>query len=447
MGRQRILCAVVALLLGMIWAPPASAFNKEFFGLNGWDPPSSAPWDGQPSGEWGQLGEARIGTWRAGLAWKDIEPNAPTQAEVPGCGDSVAPAGDEPRWHCYTWAGFDSIVENAANEGIRILPYAVESPSWATGDGLQPCNRCPPLTPEARADWRRFLTRAVDRYGQGGIFWQQHPGLDPNLHIKWVQAWNEPNFNTNWCHEPGNLDCRVSAREYGRLVKDTCNAVNGISTDCTGLEPLERRVKVLLAGLPETFQSDDTRMIDFLRNLYRNVPHVKRYFQGVALHPFAIGKEGVRGAILRAKDVMKTYGGWNYHGRKVPIWATEFGWATDGPPDDDCPTKPDCERAPSGVPFVTDWDGQQRRLKRSYRMLANHTSDYHLARAFWFNHQDNYDASAGTWAHYTGLFFRDEYVMSPPKPKPAWCGYIEVVNEFLPEPDTTPPDAACAPPQ
>jgi hypothetical protein len=302
-GGRWILAGVAAVLASMAWAAPASAdVNREFFGLSGWGSTGVTPHD-----DWQQIGDARIGTWRAPLRWLDVEPNPPRDAPG-GCSGENFVDGDG-KYHCYRWGTFDSVVGNAARVGIRVLPYAFESPVWETGSGSPPCIKCPPVTAEQLENWRLFLQRAVARYGEGGDFWEGRPALDQSLYVKWIQAWNEPNFNTNWCHAPGDEDrphgrqCRVSAKEYGQLVKETCNAVKG--TDCVGLEPTDPRTKVLLAGLPQTYQSNDTRMIRFLRNVYAKLPKAKRYFQGVAVHPFATGKEGVRGAVLRAKDAMK----------------------------------------------------------------------------------------------------------------------------------------------
>jgi hypothetical protein len=486
---KRILAAATGLLLSLISAAPASAthVSPEFFGVSGFGAPNTQT-------EWDAVANAGVGTWRANLEWNKVEQNEPV---VEGA-------------HDYNWGPFDMIVERAAmagtlpdTNGIRVLPRLLNAPTWANQakggcTASNPVN-CPPLENQdgdAMQGWLDFAKAAVARYGPcanlntqdegspapAGIcptdsFWELHSEGSgdevPYKPLKWWQVWEEPNFMFRWCRTPqtrpdGEVDCDPSARQYKRFLQDTRDwLLQGNSG-----------IKVLMGGLPNlctgppqcSSNVTNVSQIGYLKAVYKK--GIKSYISAVALHPYATGKEGVRGAILRAKDVMKSYGGWNIGGTKIPIWVTEFGWSTGGPPNDDCPNDP--LPPPSNWPegknnpyppqckgvrydqrgFHTDWEGQKRKLKAVYEMLVKHRSDYHAWRgAIWFSLQDDYSngdlPGSRSWPHYTGLFFRDEYKANPPWPKLAWCGLIGTTNLYLhrsaPKP-STPAGPKCAPP-
>ena len=79
--------------------------------------------------------------------------------------------------------------------GIRVLATVYGSPTWA-----EPTPENPPLG-SALPGFEAFVRAAVERYGAGGTFWEEHPEL-PNLPIEDWQLWNEPNSPFFWKPAP-----------------------------------------------------------------------------------------------------------------------------------------------------------------------------------------------------------------------------------------------------
>ena len=83
--------------------------------------------------------------------------------------------------------------------------------------------------------------------------------------------------------------------------------------------------KVILGGLfgrplqiPPNVQSGD-----FLTRLYRAQP-VKRFFDGVALHPYVADAGAMRAQIENLRRVMRVH-----HDAATPLYVTELGWGSD----------------------------------------------------------------------------------------------------------------------
>lgn len=512
MHRGRILAGALGLLLGLLVAAPASAsVPGEFFGLGGWNQPgNAAECSGEPNPsqctqeKWDRLRQVGIRSWRIGIQWQLVQPTE---------------SGP------YNWNSVNSTVGRAAAAGIRTVPRIYQAPEWATA-----CTDCPPIGPdsEAMGHWKEMVAAAAKRFGRcdgdtepgfnplvdcaAESFWKTRP-IDEYFPIKWWQVWEEPNFESRWrkpaseeqlehcdepnpppelncgqlCRYPGSsevLQCKESAREYAELVRATHEGITGEDGDPTA--------KILLGGLPEIAAISGTKQTDFLRFIYikgsKSQPGwetggIKRYLDGVALHPYSTDKEGVRGSLIRAKDVMKTYGHWNYKGVKISTMLTEFGFASDTRQGCAFGTeRPEC--VPRAEPFVSDPAGERRKLKKTYKMLVNNRDEYHVARAFWFGYHDQVEWGdcpdlpcpgflGNGWTAYTGLFFSEDCALDntpvPPstpeeshpecienyheddhphgsRAKPAWCGYIQTTNAYLLNPDVTVPLADCAAP-
>jgi hypothetical protein len=218
----------------------------------------------------------------------------------------------------------------------------------------------------------------VARYGRNGAFWRANPGL-PYRPITVWQMWNEPNFSA---YSNG----RPSPRKYASLLKLGWKAVKG----------RDRRAQVALAGLPET--SGGVPMIRFLRGLYR-IRGLKKYFDVVAIHPYARDQRGVLGAVIRARRIMN-----RGRDRRTPIWVTEVGWGTAG----------NGRRA-----FRTNSHGQARRLSSTFRTLLRARRRYRIGMVVWFSWRDRakVPGEQNRWYIYTGLFRLDGSA------KPAWTAY------------------------
>ena len=98
-------------------------------------------------------------------------------------------------------------------------------------------------------------------------------------------------------------------------------------------------------------------MTRFLRGLYR-IRGLKKYFDVVAIHPYARDQRGVLGVVIRARRIMN-----RGRDRRTPIWVTEVGWGTSG----------NGRRA-----FRTNPRGQARRLTNTYRTMLRYRRRYRI---------------------------------------------------------------------
>jgi hypothetical protein len=345
--RMRILAVLLAtalasLALGASRAAARPDFPRGFFGMQGWQEPAGAELDA--------MGRARVDVWRFNLDWSTVEP-------LPG--------------H-RAWRRYDDLVEGLARNGITPLPVLYGSPRFAAATSNDP-----PIRPSAAAAFARFVTDAVRRYGRGGAFWQLHPELPYTPVVTW-QVWNEPNFGAYWNGKP-------NPRQYVAMVRSVSGAIRAA----------DRRARVMLAGLPES--RGGMPIARFLRAIYA-VHGSRSLFDVVALNPYARDARGVTAAVKRVHAVMAAGG----DGRK-PIWLTELGWATGGPPS----------------PFRISASGQARRLVGSYRTVLALRPRYHVDAIVWFAWRDRPLATGehDWWAPHAGLFSLSG------KAKPAWRAF------------------------
>jgi hypothetical protein len=206
------------------------------------------------------------------------------------------------------WAELDRIVEDSANNGVKLLISVVRSPTWATADGStgMPSPQYLPL-------FASFMGQMAERY---------------KGRVQAYEVWNEQNL----AHENGG---RVaSAGYYVDLLAASYDAIKAA-------DPMA----VVVSGGPsstETNRSDiaisDT---EFARQMFTN-PKFRTHVDAIGVHP---------GGQLNTPDQMWPEnpgpGPWRdsreFYFRRVEdirlmavqngmadkqLWITEFGWAT-----------------------------------------------------------------------------------------------------------------------
>lgn len=299
-----------------------------------------------------------VGTLRLPFYWYEIEPH-------PGE---------------YDFGSVDDVVGNAAEHGIRVLPFVYGSPSWATGNVA-----IPPLhVKAARTAWAAFLGRLVQRYGSDGDFWQ---GRAKRLPIRRWQVWNEPNFLLFWRPRPSPVD-------YARLLRLSARAIRGA----------DRRATIVAAGVAPV-EAGITPWV-FLRRMYK-VRGVRRDFDVVALHPYAPHVRWVDQQIRLVREVMARAGD-----SRKPLQLTEIGVASAG-------------RYPN--PYDKGRRGQASYLRRVFRLAIENRSRWRLAGIDWFTWQDATAADPHcVFCEYGGLFDASG------APKPAWPAFKKVVAAARP---------------
>jgi len=282
---------------------------------------------GETDGEDYELMElAGIASVRLPMNWAAIQPEA---------GDRF-----EPKWE---W--FDKQVGLAAERGIAVFPFLWGRPEWV----LPRHGGEPVANAWQRRAWVRFLHDAVYRYGPRGSFWRENPDL-PRLPIRQWEIWNEENIVT-FSPEP-------DPTRFGRLIEISGRLLHRADPGST----------VILGGLfgrplqvPPNIPSGV-----FLSQLYR-IPGIKRYFDGVALHPYVADAKALQGEIENLRRVMSVHGD-----RATPLDVTEMGWGS--------------------ASFESRWErgpyGQARELDRAFSLLAGNRQRWNIGGVWWFSWAD-----------------------------------------------------------
>jgi hypothetical protein len=355
-----------------LFGPVASvqaAVPRQFFGL--------CPWDSMPPSptEFSTLSRGGVGTLRFQFFWPSIEP-------VEGS---------------YDWSRYDTVVGNAAQAHIRVLPDLFGTPAFA---GSRREN--PPLSSwQARRAWKRFVAAVVRRYGPQGSFWNNKPYYLP---VRTWEVWNEESSPAFWYQ-------RVNAKPYAELLRMAHAAARAVDPNAQmlvgGIFPWPRKKGAIPAG-------------QYLDDLYA-IPKVKRWFEGVGLHPYAPSWKNIRDIVAARRHQMNRYGD-----SRTGIWITEFGWASGGNPS----------------PYVKTPEGQAWQLKRVYRMLAYHRLDWRLRSVSWFTPRDRIreQGEPDWWGLHVGLFD------ATGSEKPAWDAYADVAGGTTTTSSSSPPPKPILPP-
>jgi polysaccharide biosynthesis protein PslG len=263
----------------------------------------------------------------------------------------------QPRPGPFNWSRVDEQIATLAASGVQALPTLAGSPTWVTDKPTTP----PVGSSDKRLRWKTFVTATARRYGPDGTFWRPGPGGESPFHLlchcraaavpitTW-QVWNEPNLTHYFTPKP-------SAPAYATLLRATH----------TALREVDRKARVIMAGLSDGGTSEDVPAVTYLHLLY-NVPRVKKTFDAAAVHPYAREVKGMKGVIKAIRKTMRLH-----HDGKTPLYISEIGWGS-AHPNDAGTTK--------GI------RGQRDILKESMRVLAEKRTEWHLRRVYWFFWRD-----------------------------------------------------------
>jgi len=310
-----------------------------------------------------------IGTIRVPVMWSLIQPTAKSG---------------------YDWTGFDRAVEVSARRGLTLLPFLYSTPHWVAAKPTT----LPVDNGRARRAWVAFVKAAVKRYGPGGEFWAEHapggvaaveytPAIPRPMPIRTWQVWNEANFFY--------FALPVSTSRYARLLKPTYSAIKSV----------DRGAEVVLSGLFGDPNEGGTRgmdAVDFLDSLYR-VPGIKRYFDAVALHPYAFHVDDLEALTEETREVVL-----DNRDPSAALYITEMGWGS--------------QNDPEVVAFEQGIKGQVRELRKSYSYLIGNRHRLNLKGTYWYSWKDI--KGYCDFCDSVGLFHEGTRF----KPKPAWHAFV-----------------------
>lgn len=356
-----LLAMAVAVLVGFAATAEGARLPKRFFGV--------VPQTGLTAADTARMARGGIGSLRVPVDWSVVE-------SEPGKRD---------------WYGLDGAVRLAAREGIEVLPYLYGTPAWLA---RQP-TKLPVNNRGQRRAWRDFLRAAVERYGQGGAFWSEDRGpyaeSVPRVPIRTWQIWNEPNFF--YFARP------ASPGMYGRLLKDSARAIRSV----------DHRAEILIGGLfgkPKERPPRAMPAADFLDRLYR-VRGIKRFFDGVALHPYAPRIGALKRNMWTVRKVMR-----EHHDGRSGLYVTELGWGS--------------QNNFRKVAFEVGRKGQARELRTAYSYLISKRRELNLRSIHWFAWKDATEENGPicNFCDSSGLFYAGEGF----RPKPAWRAFARIAG-------------------
>lgn len=216
---QGCLALGVSLALVVVAAPPANASSArvpaDYFGTNLQNPYSmQAEIRDRHVAAIAATGMTQV---RLPIPWSMIEPEPP-RAGV----------------HSYSWAKVDDQIQALANQGLQAQALFAYAPQWAsnaTAWEAQQCreNGAAGLASGWPAGYAAASRALAARYGPGGTFWADHPGLDPRP-IRLYEIWNAPNTSGSWCPKvdpEGYAHMFVLAAERIRAVVPGAEVVVG----------------------------------------------------------------------------------------------------------------------------------------------------------------------------------------------------------------------------
>jgi hypothetical protein len=197
-------------------------------------------------------------------------------------------------FHRYNWTLDDQIVSSLAAHGLHWLPIIDYSATWARAAPNQLHS-----PPSSVGDYANFAAAVASRYGPGGSFWLENPGIKP-VPVLTYEIWNEPDNATFWPPTP-------NPAAYATLYTTARNAIKA----------KQPGAEVLVGGL--------TRPPWFLANLLAADPGLRGQIDGVSIHPYASTPGHVLAGVRDARLAMRSVGL-----AGVPLYVTEIGWTTHG---------------------------------------------------------------------------------------------------------------------
>lgn len=249
---------------------------------------------------------------------------------------------DVPLYGCYSWYGeykqFRAEIKKIGWKTYRLSgPVDEEVLKMAIEDGievmatLQIGKTLQDLKALAKRDRYKsdedFIEKYIaeldvfcGRFGPGGNIFKENPHL-PNNPVKYVEIWNEPNFQYMI---PDRPDMKVVMAErdalYGKLLKASYSAIKAKHPDI--------QVVAFAAG---GAAFDDKRFINNVHELY---PDIGQYYDILSTHPYtntpgpsdrikSWGSFSVAKGWVAIQEILKK------HQLKKDLWYTEVGWSID----------------------------------------------------------------------------------------------------------------------
>ncbi len=265
----------------------------------------------------------------------------------------------------------DRFVLAAAKEGIEVMPLLFGEPAWASSRPPGNTDRAT-FPPRRVADFGRYVAAVAMRYGANGSLWLEHPGVKPRP-ARAFQVWNEPNLPVYWGGRP-------NPKRYTALLRATHSA----------LHQVQPKAQLVTAGLPKSKKGMSLRT--FVKRMY--AAGARKSVDVLGVNPYAPSLKGIEKQLREARNALPK------SARRTPLWITEIGWASGGPPT---------KGRKVGI------NGQASLVTRVFRNLAKKRKAWRLRGIVYYAWRDApiYPGGKDFWGLHTGLYHLDG------RPKPA----------------------------
>lgn len=311
----------------LVFAAMAAPAEARFYGAM-YDGEIREADGGEQRRAWGQMRANGVRSARAVFSWAQAQPQEGTD---------------------FDFSRSDQVVADSAKRRISLLPVVLETPLWAR-------KKVPNWWPRRASDYAAYVTALVRRYGLGGSFWSENPGVAKRPLRHW-QIYNEPG----------------RSKRYVPLLRSAYRAVKAA----------DKRGKVVLGGLTGTAHGTPWGI---LRAQYKH--GARRWFDIAALHMYTGKPANVLEGVKLFRKVMRQRGD-----RRKPIWLTEFGiTASKGRT-----TAPRSQRT-----LRTSDRGMATYLRKAYRTLWRSRRKVRLGRAYWYTWASSYERGSGIF-RFAGL--------------------------------------------
>lgn len=319
MARRLIPILVFVLAAAM----PAAAQAYLPYGFVGISPQNSGT-----AKDYDLMAEAGIKSVRQPLVWRAVEPQSPALSER-------------------QWGYFDHEVRLAARAGMEVFPFIIGSPEWVASEETD----LPVASAWQRRAWASFVRAVVDRYGVEGSFWREEEDEDvPYVPMRRFEIWNEQNI-VSFASDPEPKRFAQLIRIAGRVIHRRQPSAKVIVGGLFG-RPLQ---------IPPNVASGA-----FLERMYR-AGRVKRYFDGVALHPYVADARAMAAQLRNLRRIMRRHGD-----AEAALYVTELGWGSASGP--------------------TRWQrglyGQARQLDKALAIISANRLRWRIRGVWWFTWTD-----------------------------------------------------------
>ena len=211
---------------------------------------------------------------------------------------------DRGRWD---WTKADRLMRAASHAGVSVLGILDYSAPWASSGEHDEYN----YPPKAFADFATYAANVAARYGSGGVFWAEHPGLVPAAIA--LEIWNEPFAYWSWEPAPNPI-------AYAAMVRAGATAIRAANA----------AVQILISGDVVEYGRRGPGGPWLDRVLAADVG-LGSLIDAFSVHPYPSPRQKSpldESAELRFDRVPETRAVAMAHGLDKPVWITEIGWTT-----------------------------------------------------------------------------------------------------------------------